>query len=178
VQLGCRRTLAHHFGKDKEELQMSTRGGLYVVRADKPHSFLGLPIIGRHFAYAGMTNSFAARQGQHERGSVIYGSAPASWSDLRPKFYRLPLPYVLTHPKFGRKGMKALETVLIYALCPVYNVTQQPPWNLRKMTRTHAARERARRDDLGVNYRVGRWAVRMTVYLLIAFIVGMVIHYA
>lgn len=147
-------------------------------RTDKPHSFLGLPIIGRHWAYGGMTKSYRARAEQHTRGSVTYGSAPASWSDLRPKCYRvLPLPHILTHWKHGRTVMKMLETLMIYMLCPVYNEKQQPPWNLRKISRKRAAEERGRRDMLGMSYRAGRWAVRMTAYLLIAFIVGMVIHY-
>lgn len=143
---------------------MSARGGLYMWRTDKPHSFLGLPIIGRHFAYGGMTNSYSAREGQHLRGSVTYGSAPASWSDLRPKCYRLlPLPALITHGKHRRKIMKALETLMIYALCPAYNDKQQPPWNLRKISRAKAARERARRDDLGMAYRAMRWTVRMLI---------------
>ena len=155
---------------------MTTRGGLYVWRTDKPHAWLGLPIIGRHFAYGGMTNSYSAREGQHLRGSVTYGSAPASWSDLRPKCYRLlPLPRVITHGKHRRKIMKALETLMIYALCPVYNVTQQPPWNLRKVSRARAVRERARRDDLGIGYRFARWALRMLAY--IAVISGVIYFY-
>lgn len=146
---------------------MSSRGGLYVARTDKPHAFLGLPIIGRHTGYVGMSNSFKIREGQHRNGSVTYGTTPASWSDLRPKFYRIPLPRFILHGKHRRKVTKALETLLIYALCPRYNVAQQPPWNVRKTSRASAARERARRDMLGVGYRITRWALRMLVWVVI-----------
>lgn len=140
------------------------RGGLYVWRTDKPHALIGLPFIGRHFAYTGMTNSYYHREAQHLQGSVTYGTLRASWSDLRPKCYRiLPLPGLITHGRHRRKIMKALETLMIYALCPVYNDKQQAPWNLRRKSRQAAARERARRDLLGFHYRMMKFILRMIV---------------
>jgi hypothetical protein len=126
------------------------RGGLYVWRTRKPWAIFGLPLIGRHFAYAGMTNCYAAREGQHLNGSVTYNKPAASWSNLKPKCYRvLPLPDWMTHDELGRKFVKALETLLIALTIPVYNEQQQAPWNLRKISRREAARQRAERDAFG-----------------------------
>ena len=91
-------------------------GGLYVWRVDKPHALLGWPIIGRHFGYGGMTNSFYHRELQHLAGSVKYGRLPAYWSDLRPKCYRIPLPNFILHGHYRRKITFALETLLIGVL--------------------------------------------------------------
>lgn len=150
------------------------RGGLYVWRTDKPHAFLGLPIIGRHFAYAGMTNSYYHREQQHLGGSVKYGTTAARWSDLRPKCYRIPLPDFILHGHYRRKITKALETVLIWTVCPVYNDTQQAPYNLRKISRTKAAAQRDLRDQYGVAYRAvkgaTRWAVWAALIALVTYV--------
>jgi hypothetical protein len=126
------------------------RGGLYVWRTRKPWAIFGLPLIGRHFAYAGMTNSYSAREGQHLNGSVTYDKPAASWSDLKPKCYRIfPLPDWMTRGKWGRKLVKALETVLIALTLPIYNERQQAPWNFRKVSRKEAALARERRNEYG-----------------------------
>lgn len=151
------------------------RGGLYVWRADKPHAVIGLPIIGRHFVYGGMTNSYYHREKQHLQGSVTYGTVSARWSDLRPKCYRiLPLPSFILHGRYRRRITFALETLMIWLLCPVYNHTQQPPWNLRKISRAKAAAQRAARDELGGVAVLGRafirwvfWATCITLAVLI-----------
>lgn len=148
---------------------MKSRGGLYIWRVRKPHAILGLPILGRHFGYAGMTNSYYHREGQHLRGSVTYGRTPAPWSDLEPRCYRIPLPRVILHGHYRRKITFALETLLIYATCPVYNSTQQPPWNLRKIGKAKAAAMRFERDKLGKASQVARFALR---WLLYAAVVG------
>lgn len=138
------------------------RGGLYAARVDKPHALIGLPLIGRRWGYVGMSNSYRAREEQHRNGSVTYGRPPASWSDLRPRFYRiLPLPAIITHGKYRRRIMKGLETVAIAILCPVYNVTQQAPWNMRRVSKKRALAERARRDMLGFSYRLVRATLRL-----------------
>lgn len=141
-------------------------GGLYIWRVDKPHAFLGLPFIGRHFGYAGMTNSYYWRGKQQLEGSVKYDSRPYSWSDLRPKRYCiLPLPAHLLNSKhkWRRRFVRMLETVLIAVTCPVYNDTQQPPWNLRKISKAKAAIQRANRDQYGRAYRAAKGALRLTV---------------
>lgn len=128
------------------------KGGLYVWRVDKPHAFLGLPFVGRHFGYGGMTNNYYFRAQQHLTGSVRYDAAPARWSDLRPKCYKvLPLPAHLlkSRNKWRRRFVRLLETVMIWLLCPVYNDTQQPPYNIRKISKAKAAAQRAARDELG-----------------------------
>jgi hypothetical protein len=139
------------------------RGGLYVWRVDKPHALIGLPFIGRHFGYCGMTNSYYFREKQQLYGSEKYGTAAYSWSDLRPKRYKiLPLPDSLlkSNHKVRRRLVKALETGLIKITCPVYNDTQQPFWNLRKISKSKAAAQRAARDSLGRGAKVGRAALR------------------
>jgi hypothetical protein len=130
------------------------RGGLYVWRTKKPWAVWGLPIIGRHFAYTGMTNLFSAREGQQLRGSVTYGKPAASWSDLKPRVYRIPLPDWLFAGERRRAVVKALETCLIGITCPVYNAAQQPPWNTRKISRKDAAEMRRVRDE---NPKVWYW---------------------
>lgn len=131
------------------------RGGIYAWRTRKPWALIGLPLIGRHWAYIGMTNSYSAREGQHLRGSELYGTRPASWSDLRPRCYRiLPLPALITHGRHRRKIMQAIETLLIWTLCPVYNERQQGVWNLRRISRRRAAQARVARDTFGFSVRL------------------------
>lgn len=147
------------------------KGGLYAWRTDKPHAVIGLPFIGRHWSYCGMTNSYYFRGKQHLEGSTKYGAPAANWSDLRPKCYRiLPLPDFILHGKYRRRVTFALETVMIWVLCPVYNDTQQAPYNLRKVSRARAARERARRDELGRAYRMAKAFLRALVQLSLAVI--------
>lgn len=156
------------------------KGGLYVWRCDKPHAVIGLPMIGRHFGYGGMTNSYYWRGKQQLEGSVKYGTVPYSWSDLRPKRYKvLPLPGWLLHSrnKWGRRFVRLLETVMIGLLCPVYNDTQQAPWNLRKISKAKARAQRAARDRMGKAAIVGRafvrWAFWAAAIALVIMIWGM-----
>jgi hypothetical protein len=161
----------------------TARGGLYLWRVRKPHAVLGLPFIGRHFGYGGMTNSYSCRELEHLTGRSprlrpAQYKLPASWSDLEPKCYRvLPLPDSWTEgsePTLGRQVTKALETVLIGLACPVYNDKQQPPWNVRKISRARAARMRAERDAVGRKWSAGaRLVVRCLIYALVAWIVIM-----
>jgi len=143
------------------------KGGLYVWRVNKPHALLGWPIIGRHFGYAGMTNSFYHREKQHLEGSMTYGKVSARWSDLRPKVYRIPLPNFILHGRYRRKVTFALETLMIAVLCPVYNVKQQPPWNFRKIPPARAYAMRAARDSYGRGWKIicsiMRWTVNAVV---------------
>jgi len=145
------------------------KGGLYVWRVDKPHAFLGLPFVGRHFGYAGMTNSYYFRAQQHLTGSTKYGAVRAPWSDLRPKCYRvLPLPANLlkSKNKWRRRLVKGMETCLIAVTCPVYNDTQQAPWNIRKISKAKAAAQRAARDELGRAAVLAKAFIRSVVQIL------------
>lgn len=149
------------------------RGGLYAWRVNKPHALIGLPLIGRRWGYVGMTNSYSARESQHLYGSATYGKAPASWADLRPRCYRiLPLPAFITHGKYRRRVMKALETLAIWVLLPVYNVQQQAPWNLRKISKRRALADQELRNSLGLSLRLARSVVRLCFYafLFAAFV--------
>lgn len=135
---------------------MSKRSGCYVWRADKPHALRGFPIIGRHFAYVGETGNYYLRERQ-QKGNLgtrdKYQQSGYPWMDLRPKRYRMPMPW-----KWLRKGV---ETVLIKVLCPVYNVAKQPPWNIRRISQGRAWSQRKLRDEQGTAYKVfvstARW---------------------
>ena len=145
------------------------RGGIYLIRCDKPGAVLGLPFIGRHNAYAGMTNSYYHRERQHLYGSSVYSTSAKPWSDLRPKFYRvLPLPHFLTHEKIiGRRLMWLIETCAIVLTLPVYNVRQQAPWNLRRIKPHRADAQRIARMRYGHGYRIMRTLARGLVSLLL-----------
>lgn len=158
----------------------TARGGLYLWRVRKPHAPLGLPIIGRHFGYGGMTNSYSCRELEHLTGRSPrlrpdQYKEPASWSDLEPKCYRiLPLPDSWTRGELGRVVVKALETCLIGVTCPVYNEDQQPPWNVRKISRARAARMRTERDSVGKKWSASvRLGLRWLVYTAVLGIVIM-----
>lgn len=149
------------------------RGGLYLWRVRKPHAVLGLPIIGRHNGYGGMTNSYSCRELEHLTGrsprlrSSQY-KLPATWSDLEPRCYRvLPLPDWLVLTPLGRRIVKGLETVLIAVTCPVYNETQQAPWNMRRIRPRRAAAMRAERDRHGRKAAGARFALRCLIYVMI-----------
>ena len=147
------------------------KGGLYAWRVDKPHALIGLPFVGRHWGYGGMSNNYYLRGQQHLEGSTKYGAPRASWSDLRPKCYRiLPLPDSLlrSNHRLRRRFVRALETVMIWLLCPVYNDTQQPPYNLRKISRAKAAAMRANRDRYGAAEKVMRAGVRFAFWATVA----------
>jgi hypothetical protein len=135
---------------------------------------LGLPFIGRHNAYTGMTNSFYFRERQHLYGSSVYGSAAKPFSDLRPKFYRIcPLPEFLTTEKIiGRRIMWLIETLFIWLTFPVYNVKQQPPWNVRKIKPHRADAQRIARMKLGIGYKLARTFARGAVALLLIVPIG------
>ena len=142
------------------------KGGIYLIRCRKPGAFLGLPLLGRHTAYVGMTNSYYHRERQHFHGDTHWGSAPKPWADLKPKFYKIiPLPNV-------RFLMHIVEAVMIWLLCPVYNVQLQPPYNLRRCTSTKARSQRWARDQLGIGYKIMRTAVRGALLLAVLGVVG------
>lgn len=143
---------------------MKNSGGLYVYRVRKHWAIIGLPIVGRHFGYGGMTNSFAARREQHLKGSDFYKKPAASWSDLDPKVYEIGLPDWMVRSRWGRRLTVALETIMIAVLCPVYNDRQQAPWNLRKISRAKAKVLRAERDLGG--FMPNRWVTAIAQYFI------------
>lgn len=122
--------------------------GNYGWRVRKPHAPLGLPIIGRHWGYVGQSGSRKHRDRQHRFGNPDGGQLPSFWSDLDAKVYPLPsLPWW----KWSRE---LSERFWVAVLCPVYNVQLQPPWNLRKISKSKAraqreARDRRRRESPG-----------------------------
>ena len=129
-------------------------GGVYVIRTDKPSAIIGLPVIGRHFAYVGETNSYRWRRLQHLEGGGRYNAPQKPFSDLRPKFYRaLPLPDI----KWLRR---TVETIVMLLVWPVYN-HQKNLWNPRRISLSRAQRMRVGRNRDGMLNRVGHLIARM-----------------
>lgn len=129
--------------------------GVYIIRTRKPHAPIGFPLIGRHVGYVGQTNSFGHRIPQHLYGGGTYMAKPKPWADLAPKASYIHLP--------NWKALRlAVELVLIWVLCPVYNVQRQPVWNLRRIRPRAATRHRALRDRAPMGWMwplLARWAV-------------------
>lgn len=116
--------------------------GCYAVRTRKPHAPLGLPIIGRHWAYVGITSSRYHRDRQHAFGDSRYAaSGQAAWSDLSPRWYSLPCLF-----PGSRWAREAQEYLWTWLLCPAYPVPKQPPYNFRKISRNAAQNQRWARD--------------------------------
>lgn len=142
------------------------RGGIYVIRTRKPSAVLGLPLLGRHTGYVGLTNSFVRRKKQHLEGDTRYAVSAKDWADLAPRFYAvIPLPD-------WRWLLELVESIMIAVLCPVYNVAKQPPWNLRRITPKKAKAQRFARDQFGMTYRLVRSTLR--VLLLAAVVAGVI----
>ncbi len=139
--------------------------GLYVHRTRKPHAFLGLPIIGRHFAYVGQTSSRYHRDRQHRYGGGRWNAVAKPYTDLDLKIY--PWPCVFPRWEWARKTQ---EKFWILVLLPVYN----DEWNkanprripIGKAEAQRWARDAARgRYGIGVNLgrAAARWALMLTV---------------
>lgn len=117
------------------------RGGIYLWRVDH-HQRRFRRVTG----YVGLTNSFYHRKRQHLGQDSR--AAAKGWSDLRPRCYEvIRLPWWLC----WRWVLSPLETLVILATWPVYNVSKNR-WNPRRRTISQAAVDRARRDQR----RVGR----------------------
>jgi hypothetical protein len=112
----------------REDRMGKYRGGVYVYRTRKPGAIFGLPIIGRHFAYAGESNNFGRRDREHLIGSNMYEFAVKRkpWCDLDPKCYRFPLPP-------WKWLLRSVETLLILLTWPVYN-DRKNRWNPRRIS--------------------------------------------
>jgi hypothetical protein len=132
--------------------------GCYVWRTRKPHAPIGLPLLGRHFGYAGESSSFYHRDAQHLGQPVPgqrYEGVQASWSDLDPRRY--PLPCAFPNNATARKIQ---ETLWIALLKPVYNV--QKNWlNPRRISRKKALELRAARQLNGRTFSLPRAAYRL-----------------
>jgi hypothetical protein len=124
-----------------------TRGwrncGCYAWRTRKPSAPIGLPFIGRHFAYVGETGSRRHRDVQHAAGGGTYNAVRKDWADLDPKVYPLPCPF----PQW-KWTRKAMETLYMFLLWPVYN-DQKNKWNPRRISLNRARRQRIERDTVG-----------------------------
>lgn len=124
----------------------TTPGEVYAYRTRKPGALLGLPLLGRHWAYGGQTRNPKARHGEHIRGGGRYGRAAQPWADLSPKRYVL---FRLAHcPQWV---LDLVEVLVIRTLFPVYNV-QHNRGNLRRVKPAMARLQRAQRDRMGWSF--------------------------
>lgn len=113
--------------------------GVYVFRTRRPGLLGRIPLIGRHFAYVGESSAVRMRRRDHLEGSVKYNALPKPWTDLKPSWYFIPLPWA---PKVV---LRSVETVLILLFWPVYN-DQKNRWNPRRIPLKAAKRQRGSRD--------------------------------
>jgi hypothetical protein len=137
--------------------------GLYVWRTRKPHALLGLPVIGRHNAYVGMTSSRYHRDLQHIHGGSK-GTPPAPWSDLSPRVYALPC--LLPGWEFARRVQ---EKFWILLLLPVYN-QQFNKHNPRRLTRSYAYTLKQRRQAGGRRFNASLALLRAPVPVSLLFL--------
>lgn len=163
------------------------RPGVYAWRTDRH-----LDLTRREWAYVGESVNVAMRDRCHmgtcgHRPSVVRysmnngrpvslmvgkGCSAKPWTDLRPRRYTIiPLPWWL-----GWKWvLRPLETLVILALAPRYNVAKNR-WNPRRVSLSRQASQRAERNALTPAYRTkvaAARAVRRTVQALgVLFIIA------
>jgi hypothetical protein len=119
-------------------------GEVYAYRTRKPGAIMGLPFLGRHWAYVGQTRNPKMRHREHLYGGGRYGRMPASWSDLKPK------KYVLFRLRYCPQWMlSGVELFFILVLWPAYNHVGNKA-NPRRISIKRARRARIRRDVAGV----------------------------
>jgi hypothetical protein len=130
------------------------KGGVYAYRCRKPGARLCIPFLSWHWGYVGETSSFYHRDQQHRFGLGRYDTPAQPWSDLEPYVaFRIHLPN-------WRWLRRSVETLVIAALWPVYNVSKNR-WNPRRI-RPATARMQRRQRDLGIpviNLRSGTVAL-------------------
>lgn len=116
-------------------------GGVYAYRARKPWARFRIPLVSYHFAYVGESSSFFHRHRQHMLGESSFGPcAPKDWADLDAYVaFRIPLPN-------WRWLRRSVETVVILAVWPVYNV-QKNRWNPRRIKPLVARKHRRMRKS-------------------------------
>lgn len=146
-----------------------TREEIYAYRTDKPHAPLALPIIGRHWGYAGRTNDPKRRDLEHVQGGGRYAAVAKDWADLRPKrrvvFGMKTRTEAMTH---------FLEWITIKVLLPVYNVDMNRT-NPRRITPRQAKAQRFARDQFGTTARLTKLGLRWLLYLAVAGAVYLVV---
>jgi hypothetical protein len=135
---------------------------VYAYRCLKPGARLRIPLLSWHWCYVGETTSFYHRHQQHVYGLGQFGAGKEQpWSDRMPYVaFRIPLPP-------WKWLLRSVETLVILALWPVYNVSKNR-WNPRRITPANARRLRRYRDAGGVRlFGTVRWY--HVVLILVAF---------
>lgn len=156
------RQAARTSGRPRRRWYERTREEVYAYRTTKPHAPLGLPIIGRHWGYAGRTNDPKRRDMEHIRGGGRYAAVAKHWADLRPR------RFVIFRMKSRTEAMTHfLEWFTIKVLLPVYNVDMNLT-NPRRITPRAQAAQRFARDQFGATARITRLALRWLLYVALA----------
>lgn len=134
--------------------------GVYIFRTRRPGLLGKVPLIGRHFAYVGMSRHVRSRKSQHLDGSVRYNTPAKPWTDLKPTWYFVAMPWA---PNWV---LLSAETLIIALLWPVYN-HQKNLWNPRRIPLRSAKRQRGSRDVVRWSFNF-RWAHAFLWILVIA----------
>lgn len=146
-------------GRPRRRWWERTREEVYAYRTDKPHAPVALPLIGRHWGYAGRTNNAKRRNQEHLVGGGQYAAVAKPWADLRPK------RRVIFRMKSRTEAMTHfLEWITIKALLPVYNVDMNRT-NPRRITPRQATAQRYARDQFGTTARLSKLGLRWISYV-------------
>lgn len=121
---------------------------IYGYRTRKPHAVVGLPFVGRHWAYVGRTARPDLRHREHMLGGGKWRVTPKPWADLEPR------RYVICRKKRRLEiTTHFLEWFWIKVLLPAYNI-QMNRTNPRRIKPWTASRQRALRDQYGTTAAV------------------------
>lgn len=127
--------------------------GVYLVRVDH-HINRARRVVG----YVGESVNVSMRRLDH-LGQGRFGQVAQPWSDLRPHWYVIRLPWWM-----GWKWvLRPLETLIIVATWPVYNDAKNR-WNPRRIPKTLAAIQRRKRDEGTARQIVRTWTAHAVRY--------------
>lgn len=117
---------------------------IYAYRTRKPGAPVGLPLVGRHWAYVGRTARPDLRHREHMVGGGKWRARPKPWADLEPR------RYVICRKKRRLEiTTHFLEWFWIKALMPVYNISMNRT-NPRRIKPWTQVAQRISRDQHGV----------------------------
>lgn len=144
------------------------KGGVYLVRVDHH-----VNRARRVWGYVGESVNFYFRKRQHlgtSRFDPFTGKASATalhkvpvqpWSDLRPRWYYIPLPWWLC----WKWILRPLETLFILLLWPRYNDAKNR-WNPLRITKPMARIHRMSRDQGTATQVIRVWTAHGVRYAL------------
>lgn len=144
--------------------------GIYLVRTDK---HIGR---GRHNGYVGLSNAWETRRLCHLGECKRHNCEPKPWTDLKPRWHVLRLPWWLGF----RWTLALLEAIAITVLLPVYNdkLNRKNPRrvSIRSQRLQRAARDRYRVAGYGRAaglYRAARYHVLRPIYAVSLIVIAL-----